>query len=117
MLNTVYNIQIRNRINLTYFHTFLFRRAQFTGTGAAATSHGSTADNRHIHIPGISYAIMREIIEYAYRRKCSINADNVHEILVCADYVGIVGLVRLCKQYLAQMLTPENCVSIMGFSR
>lgn len=60
---------------------------------------------------------MEQIIKYAYLRKCSINADNVHELLISADYVGIIGLVTLCKQQLAQMLTPENCVSIMGFAR
>lgn len=60
---------------------------------------------------------MEQIIQYAYLRKCSIHAENVHELLISADYVGIIGLVSLCKQYLAQMLTPQNCVSIMGFAR
>lgn len=61
--------------------------------------------------------IMEQIILYAYLRKCTINDDNVHELLISADYVGIMGLVELCKQHLEQMLTPENCVSIMSFAR
>lgn len=60
---------------------------------------------------------MEQLIQYAYLRKCTINAENVHELLISADYVGMIGLVTLCKQHLAAMLTPENCVSIMGFAR
>lgn len=65
----------------------------------------------------MSGSIMEQIIQYAYLRNCTIDADNVHELLISADYVGVIGLVALCKQYLAQILTPENCVSIMGFAR
>lgn len=93
-------------------------RVQFTGFKTAADGGTSPGEeNRHVHIPGMSGSIMEQIIKYAYLRKCSINADNVHELLISADYVGIIGLVTLCKQQLAQMLTPENCVSIMGFAR
>ncbi|XP_019891982.2 kelch-like protein 10 isoform X2 [Musca domestica] len=93
-------------------------RVQFTSAIAATNGDNNTPPkNHHVHIPGVSCAIMEEIINYAYLRKCSINADNVHQLLITADYVDISGLVRMCKQYLAQMLTAENCVSIMGFAR
>lgn len=91
-------------------------RAQFTGFNSSTTPNKAD-ENRQVHIPGLSGAIMEELIQYAYMRKCNINAENVHELLISADYVGMIGLVQLCKQHLAQMLTPENCVSIMGFAR
>ncbi|XP_037828637.1 kelch-like protein 10 [Lucilia sericata] len=91
-------------------------RAQFTGFNSPEIKN-LAEETRHVHIPGMSGSIMEQIIQYAYLRKCTINADNVHELLISADYVGIIGLVTLCKQYLAQMLTAENCVSIMGFAR
>ncbi|KAL9924242.1 kelch-like protein 10 [Glossina fuscipes] len=91
-------------------------RAQFTGFNTAF-ANAKNDENHHVHIPGMSGAVMEQIIQYAYLRKCIINADNVHELLISADYVGIIGLVTLCKQHLAQMLTPENCVSIMGFAK
>ncbi|XP_023031778.1 kelch-like protein 10 isoform X1 [Drosophila willistoni] len=94
-------------------------RAQFTGFNAA--SHGAGAagnkENQIIHIPGISAAIMNCVIQYAYLRKTNICDDNVHELLICADYVGMVGLVKQCKDFLSRTLTPENCVSTMGFAR
>ncbi|KAM7351624.1 kelch-like protein 10 [Cochliomyia hominivorax] len=91
-------------------------RAQFTGFNSNEVKC-LKEENHLVHIPGMSGNIMEQIIQYAYLRKCTINDDNVHELLISADYVGIIGLVELCKQYLAQMLTPENCVSIMGFAR
>ncbi|XP_037731647.1 kelch-like protein 10 isoform X2 [Drosophila subpulchrella] len=70
-----------------------------------------------IHIPGISATIMNCVIQYAYLRQTHISENNVHELLTCADYVGMVGLVNQCKDFLSSTLTPENCVSIMGFAR
>lgn len=98
-----------------------FASAQFTGFNT--NNHGCGAsvveneENRIIHIPGISASIMNCVIQYAYLRKTNISDENVHELLICADYVGMVGLVKQCKDYLSHTLTPENCVSIMGFAR
>ncbi|XP_030377428.1 kelch-like protein 10 isoform X2 [Scaptodrosophila lebanonensis] len=89
-------------------------RAQFTGFNAC---NRNSEDNRFVQIPGISGPIMNCVIQYAYLRKTNITDENVHELLICADYVGMVGLVKQCKDYLSRTLTPENCVSIMGFAR
>uniref|UniRef100_A0A6P4EJZ8 Kelch-like protein 10 n=1 Tax=Drosophila rhopaloa TaxID=1041015 RepID=A0A6P4EJZ8_DRORH len=96
-------------------------RAQFTGFYAAScgcrTGAAAVEENRVIYIPGISACIMNCVIQFAYLRKTNICEDNVHELLICADYVGMVGLVKQCTNYLSRTLTPENCVSIMGFAR
>lgn len=89
--------------------------AQFTGFNSR-TGAGND-ESRVVHIPGISASIMNCVIQYAYLRKTNISDDNVHELLICADYVGMVGLVKQCKDYLSHTLSPENCVSIMGFAR
>ncbi|XP_064554033.1 kelch-like protein 10 isoform X2 [Drosophila montana] len=90
-------------------------RAQFTGFNSRAGAGND--ESRVVHIPGISASIMNCVIQYAYLRKTNISDDNVHELLICADYVGMVGLVKQCKEYLSRTLSPENCVSIMGFAR
>ncbi|XP_032571457.1 kelch-like protein 10 [Drosophila sechellia] len=96
-------------------------RAQFTGFNADSPGcvDGSDAKKKtkFIHIPGVSSCIMNCVIQYAYLRQTNISESNVHELLICADYVGMVGLVKKCKDYLGRILTPENCVSIMGFAR
>lgn len=95
--------------------------AQFTGfnavSGVGGTEGTGREENRVVHIPGISASIMNGVIQYAYLRQTNITDENVHELLICADYVGMVGLVKQCKDYLGHTLTPENCVSIMGFAR
>ncbi|XP_017064177.1 kelch-like protein 10 [Drosophila eugracilis] len=95
-------------------------RAQFTGfsadiSGCAGSS--SVEQKCVIHIPGINACIMNCVIQYAYLRQTNISENNVHELLICADYVGMVGLVKQCTDYLSRSLTPENCVSIMGYAR
>ncbi|EDV99007.1 kelch-like protein 10 [Drosophila grimshawi] len=90
-------------------------RVQFTGFNNRAEAGAD--ESRVVHIPGISASIMNCVIEYAYLRRTNITDDNVHELLICADYVGMVGLVKQCKDYLGRTLSPENCVSIMGFAR
>ncbi|XP_016954296.1 kelch-like protein 10 [Drosophila biarmipes] len=96
-------------------------RAQFTGFNTdsreCATRTVATEESPVIHIPGISSTIMSCVIQYAYLRQTNITEKNVHELLICADYVGMVGLVNQCKDFLSSNLTPENCVSIMGFAR
>ncbi|XP_022223094.1 kelch-like protein 10 [Drosophila obscura] len=96
-------------------------RAQFTGFNAVSQgfgAEGGASEQIHVvNIPGVRASIMNCVIQYAYLRKTNICDDNVHELLICADYVGMVGLVKQCKEYLSRTLTPENCVSIMGFAR
>ncbi|XP_026843427.1 kelch-like protein 10 isoform X1 [Drosophila persimilis] len=96
-------------------------RAQFTGFNAVSRgfgAEGGASEQIHVvNIPGVRASIMNCVIQYAYLRKTNICDDNVHELLICADYVGMVGLVQQCKEYLSRTLTPENCVSIMGFAR
>ncbi|XP_070069100.1 kelch-like protein 10 isoform X2 [Drosophila takahashii] len=95
-------------------------RAQFTGFNAdnrSCVTSTVASENPVIHIPGINASIMNSMIQYAYLRQTNITENNVHELLICADYVGMVGLVKQCKDYLSRTLTADNCVSIMGFSR
>uniref|UniRef100_A0A1I8PCH9 BTB domain-containing protein n=1 Tax=Stomoxys calcitrans TaxID=35570 RepID=A0A1I8PCH9_STOCA len=91
-------------------------RAQFTSR--VSTPHEDKDNYKNqVYVPTISASIMEEVINYAYLRKCTINAENVHELWVWADYFGILGLMKTCEQYLIEMLTPENCIGLMGFAR
>lgn len=73
--------------------------------------------NRSVHVPGIRGEIMEQILQYAYTRRCVIDENSVHELLVSADYVGLVSLINHCKKFIGDMLSPESCVDIMGFSK
>ncbi|XP_055907678.1 kelch-like protein 10 isoform X2 [Eupeodes corollae] len=82
----------------------------------ALFTNSLSLEKQNVFIPDMRAAIMEEIINYAYMRKCDINPLNVHELLALADYVGMTGLVKQCKIILARMLTPKNCFGIMRFA-
>lgn len=86
-----------------------FRSALFTTT--------LNQNNKDVFIPGISSSIMRKVVDYAYLRHCDITEHNVHELMVISDYVGMVGLMKLCIEFLINTLTPTNCVKRMLFAR
>lgn len=55
---------------------------------------------------------MRLIIEYAYTRIVPITVDNVESLLTAADQFNIMGIIRLCCEFLKSQLCLENCIGI-----
>ena len=56
--------------------------------------------------------MMKLIIEYAYTRTVPITADNVEALLIAADQFNVMGIVRLCCEFLKSQLCSENCIGI-----
>nr|XP_013055249.1 kelch-like protein 10 [Anser cygnoides] len=63
-------------------------------------------------IPGISPEMMNLIIEYAYTRTVPVTTENVQNLLCAADQFNIMGIVRLCCEFLKSQLCLENCIGI-----
>lgn len=101
---------------LIIFYYGLLCRALFTTTLNQNESNPINTNN-NITIPGIDSMVFKKIIDYAYLRKCYLTEDSVYEIFVIADYVGMIGLIKICEKFLLQILTPTNCISIMLFAR
>lgn len=69
-------------------------------------------------VVGVPSAIFEQIIRYAYLRDVTaINDSNVREILITADYFGIVGLLKYCIEFIITTMTTENCVIMWLMSR
>lgn len=84
-------------------------RALFTST---------LSDERtDVVIPGISCDSMKMIIDYAYLRRCELNEENVYEMLVVSDYVGMLGLHKLCIEFMERMLRSDNVICVWLFSK
>lgn len=67
---------------------------------------------------GVSTAAMHLVIEYAYQRDCSkIGEKNVYEMLFVSDYLGILGLLKFCIEFIINTLSTENCIIIWLMSR
>lgn len=84
---------------------------------ALFTSGLHETQQKELEIPGISARMMELIVNYAYTREAHINSENVEELLPIADYLHILGLLKLCCQYLESNLSVENCIGIRAFAR
>ncbi|NXJ96901.1 KLH10 protein, partial [Corythaixoides concolor] len=76
------------------------------------TGSWNNAEETVYRIPGTSPEVMRLIIEYAYTRTIPITANNVESLLIAADQFLIVGMIRLCCEFIKSQLCLENCISI-----
>ncbi|XP_066440803.1 kelch-like protein 10 [Eleutherodactylus coqui] len=83
---------------------------------ALFTSSLNVSDKKVYEIPNVSPDIMRLILEYAYTWTVLINPDNVENLFIAADYFNILGLVKLCAEFLMNQLCPENCIGIYKFT-
>ncbi|NXN43120.1 KLH10 protein, partial [Rhinoptilus africanus] len=83
---------------------------------ALFASNWSNAERRLYKIEGTSPEMMRLIIEYAYIRTVPVTADNVQSLLTAADQFNVIGIMRLCCEFLNSQMCSENCVGIYRFS-
>ncbi|XP_073438388.1 kelch-like protein 10 [Dendrobates tinctorius] len=67
-------------------------------------------------ISGFSPEIMKLVLEYAYTWTVPINADNVENLFIAADYFNILGLLQLCSDFMITQLCPENSLGIYKFT-
>uniref|UniRef100_A0A8C3API2 Kelch like family member 10 n=1 Tax=Cyclopterus lumpus TaxID=8103 RepID=A0A8C3API2_CYCLU len=72
----------------------------------------SGPDKKVSVIPGMSPDMMRLIIEFAYTGSVSVTADNVQELLLAADQLSVMDVVRTCCDFLGERLHAENCIGI-----
>ncbi|XP_060786504.1 kelch-like protein 10 [Neoarius graeffei] len=73
-------------------------------------------DKHEYFIPDISSEMMELIIEYAYTHHANITEENVHELLITADYLAVSSLMNECCMFLKAQLCLENCIGIWCFA-
>ncbi|XP_076639357.1 kelch-like protein 10 [Colletes latitarsis] len=78
---------------------------------------GGKTETTEVAIDSVPGEIFSLILDYAYTGTCSVNADNVEQLLPLADQFEVLGVVQLCCQFLLQELRPENCLGIFKFAR
>ncbi|MBN3289269.1 KLH10 protein, partial [Polypterus senegalus] len=61
-------------------------------------------------IPGISPDMMEMIVTFAYTQTVSLTEENVTQLLSVSDQFNILGLVKLCCDFLESHLSLENCL-------
>ncbi|XP_006788167.1 kelch-like protein 10 [Neolamprologus brichardi] len=83
----------------------------------ALFTHCSNPDKQVFNIPGLSPEMMALIIDFAYTGSVSITGENVVELLMAADQLNAMDIVKLCSDFLGEQLCPENCVGIWQFTK
>ncbi|CAI9722647.1 10 [Octopus vulgaris] len=76
------------------------------------TNERFQSNRQKVIIPNVSVNTMNSILEFAYTQECSINCNNVEDLLVAADYFNMIRLLQCCCEFLATGLTAENCIGI-----
>lgn len=104
----------------------LFRNTNNLGNSKnsiLATNRSRTAKNQtraptgSFKIPGIRAPAMALVLDYIYDAKCSTDPSNMLELLVVGDYLGVLGMVRYCEDYIMSAIDTENCITLMRFGK
>ncbi|XP_030597413.1 kelch-like protein 10 [Archocentrus centrarchus] len=73
-------------------------------------------DQKDFNISGLSPDMMELIIDFAYTGSVFVTEDNVQELLLAADQFKVMGVIKICCDFLGEQLCPENCVGIWQFT-
>ncbi|NXG80906.1 KLH10 protein, partial [Baryphthengus martii] len=76
----------------------------------------NTPENRVHKVYSTSAEMMGLVIEYAYTGTVPVTADNVESLLITADYLSVLGIVRRCCEFLRAHLCLDNCIGIWKFT-
>ena len=60
--------------------------------------------------------ILQIIIEFAYTGSVAYTEDNVQELMITADMLNIVGIIKTCSDFIGENLCPQNCVGTWQFT-
>ncbi|XP_062250370.1 kelch-like protein 10 [Platichthys flesus] len=77
--------------------------------------HQITTD-KVFHITLMSPDIMQIIIEFAYTGSVTVTKDNVHELMVAAEMLNILGIIQACSNFISEHLCLQNCIGIWQFT-
>ncbi|XP_073434349.1 kelch-like protein 10 [Dendrobates tinctorius] len=83
---------------------------------ALFTNSWKNSEEKVHDISGFSPEIIKLVLEYAYTWMVPINANNVENLFIAADYFNILGLLQLCSDFMINQLCPKNSIGIYKFT-
>lgn len=82
-----------------------------------SAKNSANASTGNYKIAGINGPAMTLALDYIYDAKCHIDCSNMLELLVVGDYLGVLGLVKYCEDFIISAISTENCVILMRFGK
>lgn len=70
-------------------------------------------DQKSVELHGISSYIFEILLDFIYSGEVNITQNNVQELIVAADMVGLSEVVIGCTEYLIKELHPLNATGIL----
>jgi hypothetical protein len=71
-------------------------------------------DQHSVELHGISSYIFEILLNFIYSGEVIITQNNVQELMVAADMVGLSEIVMGCTEFLIKELHPLNAIGIYG---
>ena len=59
--------------------------------------------------------IIKICVDYLYTENIDVTGDNVHDIMVFANYVMIMDVVKICQDFICNNLDLSNCFYVFEF--
>ncbi|XP_077473842.1 kelch-like protein 9 [Stigmatopora argus] len=84
-------------------------KAMFTG-GMRET------DMREIKLHGVTKLGLKNILDFIYTSKVSLDMNNLQETLEAANFLQVIPVLRFCNQLLSSEITIDNCVEVEGIA-
>ncbi|XP_048747905.1 kelch-like protein 26 isoform X3 [Ostrea edulis] len=66
-----------------------------------------------IPLNGVTAKGMKNLIDFAYSSKLLLDFDNVEDILLSANHVQMLPVLRACSDFLKQHMAIENCIDML----
>ncbi|KAL3268082.1 hypothetical protein HHI36_007209 [Cryptolaemus montrouzieri] len=73
-------------------------------------------DQDSVELHGIPSYIFEILLNFIYSGNINMTQQNVQELFVAADMVGLVDVVRGCTEFLIKELQPQNAIGFYRFA-
>ncbi|XP_057708905.1 kelch-like protein 9 [Corythoichthys intestinalis] len=84
-------------------------KAMFTG-GMRET------DMREIKLHGVTKLGLKNILDFIYTSKVSLDMSNLQDTLEAANFLQVMPVLKFCNQLLSSEITVDNCVEVEGIA-
>lgn len=81
------------------------------------TFNMTSSGHIEVEIPGVTYPDMESIVQFAYNHKAKLTAGNIESVIVTADRLNVLGLLKLCEEFLLEHITTDNAIGIFKLAK
>ncbi|XP_035825803.1 kelch-like protein 10 [Aplysia californica] len=81
------------------------------------TFNMTTSGHIEVEIPGLTYSDMEAVVQYAYTHKADLSSGNIESVIVTADRLNVLGLLKVCEDFLLEHMNTDNAIGIYKLAK